>query len=125
MLKIYLHSVPHGPINNIEQTFEHPQAVARGAVVEVDVRLFLTNIFTWIAHSILQHPRAGPIKMVAPAVSYNGKKMPVTRPPPWLGQHTDEVSAHFLDTYSRTCHLCFLVNLDMQPFLRYCYDLGY
>ncbi|KZV68827.1 CAIB/BAIF family enzyme [Peniophora sp. CONT] len=65
--------VPHGPINNIEQTFEHPQALARGAVVEVD------------------HPRAGPIKMVAPAVSYNGKKMPVTRPPPWLGQHTDEV----------------------------------
>ncbi|KAF7967901.1 hypothetical protein HWV62_32575 [Athelia sp. TMB] len=29
--------VPFGPINNIEQTFNHPQAVARGAVIEVEV----------------------------------------------------------------------------------------
>lgn len=65
--------VPFGPINNIQQTFKHPQAVARGVVVEV-----------W-------HPRAGKIKLVAPAVTYNGKKMPVNRPPPWLSQHTDEI----------------------------------
>jgi succinate---hydroxymethylglutarate CoA-transferase len=30
-------SIPFGPINNIQQTFEHPQAVARGTVVEVEV----------------------------------------------------------------------------------------
>ncbi|CAE6471387.1 unnamed protein product [Rhizoctonia solani] len=65
--------VPHGPINNIEQTFEHPQAKARGVTVEVE------------------HPRAGKIKMVAPAVHYNGKRMPITRPPPYLSQHTYEV----------------------------------
>jgi len=65
--------VPFGPINNIQQTFNHPQAVARGVVVEVE------------------HPRAGKVKLVAPAVTYNGKKMPVNRPPPWLSQHTDEV----------------------------------
>ncbi|EIM85835.1 CAIB/BAIF family enzyme [Stereum hirsutum FP-91666 SS1] len=65
--------VPFGPINNIEQTFEHPQAKARNLVVEVE------------------HPRAGRIKMVGPAVSYNGKRMSVNRPPPWLAQHTDEV----------------------------------
>ncbi|CAE6434768.1 unnamed protein product [Rhizoctonia solani] len=65
--------VPHGPINNIEQTFDHPQAKARGVTVEVE------------------HPRAGKIKMVAPAVHYNGKRMPITRPPPYLSQHTDEV----------------------------------
>lgn len=29
--------------------------------------------------------------MVAPAVTYDGKRMPVRRPPPWLSQHTDEV----------------------------------
>jgi len=29
--------VPFGPINNIQETFEHPQAIARGAIVEVDV----------------------------------------------------------------------------------------
>ncbi|KAG5648406.1 hypothetical protein DXG03_004980 [Asterophora parasitica] len=65
--------VPFGPINNIKQTFEHPQAVARGVIVEVE------------------HPRAGKIKMTAPAVSYNGKKMAVRMPPPWLSEHTTEV----------------------------------
>ncbi|KAJ6584710.1 CAIB/BAIF family enzyme [Mycena capillaripes] len=65
--------VPFGPINNIQQTFAHPQAVARGVTVEVE------------------HPRAGKIKLVAPAVSYNGEKMKVRRPPPWLSEHTEEV----------------------------------
>ncbi|QRV92617.1 CaiB/baiF CoA-transferase family protein [Ceratobasidium sp. AG-Ba] len=65
--------VPHGPINNIAQTFDHPQAKARGVTVEVE------------------HPRAGKIEMVAPAVHYNGERMPVTRPPPYLSQHTVEV----------------------------------
>jgi len=65
--------VPFGPINNIQQTFAHPQAVARGVTVEVE------------------HPRAGKIKLVAPAVSYNGEKMKVRLPPPWLSEHTDEV----------------------------------
>ncbi|KAF4591169.1 hypothetical protein EYR40_009772 [Pleurotus pulmonarius] len=65
--------IPFGPINNVRQAFEHPQAKARHAAVEVD------------------HPRAGKIKVVAPAVFYDGKKMPVRRPPPWLSQHTTEV----------------------------------
>lgn len=65
--------VPHGPINNIAQTFDHPQAKARGITVEVE------------------HPRAGMVKMVAPAVHYNGERMPVIRPPPYLSQHTEEV----------------------------------
>ena len=29
--------------------------------------------------------------MVAPAVTYNGQRMPVNRPPPYFSQHTDEV----------------------------------
>ncbi|KAF7296454.1 CaiB/baiF CoA-transferase family protein C7orf10 [Mycena chlorophos] len=65
--------VPFGPINNIAQTFAHPQAVARGVTVEVE------------------HPRVGKIKMVAPAVTYNGERMKVHRPPPWLSEHTSEV----------------------------------
>ncbi|KAL4259653.1 CoA-transferase III family protein [Pleurotus pulmonarius] len=65
--------IPFGPINNVRQAFEHPQAKARHAAVEVD------------------HPRAGKIKVVAPAVFYDGKKMPVRRPPPWLSQHTTEI----------------------------------
>jgi len=65
--------IPFGPINSIRETFAHPQALARGVVQEVD------------------HPRAGKIKLVAPPVTYNGKKMPINRPPPWLSQHTTEV----------------------------------
>ncbi|KAH9847956.1 CAIB/BAIF family enzyme [Lenzites betulinus] len=65
--------VPFGPINNIEQTFAHPQVAARQMITEVE------------------HPRAGKIKLVSPAVTYNGGRMPITRPPPYLSQHTNEV----------------------------------
>ncbi|EFI27194.1 CAIB/BAIF family enzyme [Coprinopsis cinerea okayama7 len=65
--------VPFGPINNIQQTFEHPQAIARQVTVEVE------------------HGRSGKLKLVAPAVAYNGQKMPVRLPPPWLSEHTTEV----------------------------------
>lgn len=78
--------IPHGPINNIQQTFEHPQAIARGVVVEVE------------------HPRAGKIKLVGPAVAYNGKKMPVNRPPPWLSEHTDEVLSELGYDVERISH---------------------
>lgn len=49
------------------------QAQARQVMVEVD------------------HPRAGKIKLVGPPVTYNGKKMEVRMPPPWLSEHTTEV----------------------------------
>lgn len=65
--------LPFAPINNIQKTFEHPQAIARKVVVEVE------------------HPRAGKIKLAAPAIVYDGNKMDITRPPPVLGQHTLEV----------------------------------
>ena|ERR1700722_4597512 len=35
--------IPHGPINNIQQTSEHPQATAREVVIEVDVSICLIN----------------------------------------------------------------------------------
>jgi len=31
------HSVPFGPINNIAETFAHPQAIAREVVLEAEV----------------------------------------------------------------------------------------
>jgi len=39
----------------------------------------------------VEHTRAGKIKMVAPAVSYNGQKMDIRLPPPWLSEHTETV----------------------------------
>ncbi|GAA5977565.1 hypothetical protein JCM10908_005022 [Rhodotorula pacifica] len=64
---------PFAPVNNIRQSFEHPQTQAREMVKEVD------------------HPRAGKVKLVAPAIQYNGQRMEFTRPPPVLAQHTVEV----------------------------------
>lgn len=55
-----------GPINNIAQTFEHPQSVARGVVTEIE------------------HPRIGSIKLTAPAVGYAGERLKVERAPPWV-----------------------------------------
>lgn len=52
--------LPFAPINNIAQTFAHPQAKARNVVEEVD------------------HPRAGKIKLAAAAVTYNGVKPKVS-----------------------------------------------
>lgn len=65
--------IPVAPIRNIRETFEHPQSQDRGVTVDV------------------VHPRAGKIKISAPAVRYGPAKMAVNRPPPVLGQHTDEV----------------------------------
>ncbi|KAI8063180.1 CoA-transferase family III domain-containing protein [Gongronella butleri] len=64
---------PFAPINNIAQTFDHPQIKARGLVHEVD------------------HPRAGKIKMVGPPTKFSGFQPSVRLPPPTLGAHTDEV----------------------------------
>lgn len=41
-----------------------------------------------------QHPRAGKIKLVAPAVTYDGQRMEVRLPPPWLSEHTEEVGSN-------------------------------
>ncbi|KAF9165003.1 hypothetical protein BGX20_000753 [Mortierella sp. AD010] len=65
--------IPFAPINNIAQTFEHPQVIARGLVQEVE------------------HPTAGKIKLTGPAVKYSETKPSIRSPPPLLGQHTDEI----------------------------------
>ncbi|KAK0550403.1 hypothetical protein OC846_003670 [Tilletia horrida] len=64
---------PVAPIRDMKGTFQHPQTKARGMT------------------QTLKHPRAGDVQVVSPAVSYGGGKMPLSRPPPVLGQHTDEV----------------------------------
>ncbi|KAH0832207.1 CAIB/BAIF family enzyme [Lanmaoa asiatica] len=84
--------IPFGPINNIGQTFAHPQAIARESTVEIDVRVSLVQRACRAGTLFLgKHPRAGKVRMVAPPVTYNGKRMPVRRPPPWLSQHTTEI----------------------------------
>ncbi|KAG0244457.1 hypothetical protein BGW41_007749 [Actinomortierella wolfii] len=70
--------IPFAPINNIAQTFAHPQVVARQMVQEVD------------------HPKAGKIKLVGIPVKYSDSKPSVRLPPPMLGQHTHEVLRQLL-----------------------------
>lgn len=69
---------PFAPINNIQQTFEHPQIVARGLVQQVE------------------HERAGTINLVGPPVKYSDFKPTIRLPPPVLGAHTDEVLTQVL-----------------------------
>lgn len=64
---------PFAPINNIEQTFQHPQIVARGLVHEVE------------------HERAGTIKMVGPPVKFSEAETSIRLAPPLLGAHTNEI----------------------------------
>ncbi|KIL67906.1 hypothetical protein M378DRAFT_185477 [Amanita muscaria Koide BX008] len=79
--------IPYGPINNIQQTFEHPQAIARQVIAEIE------------------HARAGKIKLVAPPVSYNGEKMAVRLPPPWLSEHTETDEIIEMETFQQIIDL--------------------
>ncbi|KAJ2001525.1 hypothetical protein GGI06_005818, partial [Coemansia sp. S85] len=65
--------LPYGPVNNVAQTFAHPQVLARRVVREIE------------------HPFAGKINVVGPAVEYSESGVGVRLPPPMLGQHTELV----------------------------------
>ena len=65
--------IPAGPILDIAEAFENPVAVERHMRVEVD------------------HPSAGRISQVGAPWRLDGESTAIRRPPPVLGQHTDEV----------------------------------
>jgi crotonobetainyl-CoA:carnitine CoA-transferase CaiB-like acyl-CoA transferase len=62
-----------GAINNIAQVVEHPQVIARQALVET------------------VHPRAGRVRMVGAPVRLSETPGSVRTPAPTLGEHTDLV----------------------------------
>jgi succinate--hydroxymethylglutarate CoA-transferase len=65
--------IPFGPVNNIQDTFNHPQVLYRKTVQE------------------LVHPTVGKIKVVGPPVKFSSTKPSIRLPPPGLGQHTQEI----------------------------------
>ena len=65
--------IPMGAINSIAQVVDHPQVIARGALVET------------------AHPRAGKVKMVGAPVRLSETPGSVRTPAPMLGEHTDQV----------------------------------
>jgi formyl-CoA transferase/CoA:oxalate CoA-transferase len=67
--------VPVGPIQTVDQALADPQVLARGMVAELD------------------HPRAGPLKVVGCPVRLTRTPPRMLTAPPLLGQHTDDVLA--------------------------------
>lgn len=65
--------VPAGPINNIAQTFEHPQVKYRQMKIE------------------LPHPLSGKVPLVANPIRFSRTPVSYRTAPPTLGQHTQEV----------------------------------
>lgn len=65
--------VPAGPINNIAQTFEHPQVKYRKLKIE------------------LPHPLSGTVPLVANPIRFSRSPVSYRSAPPTLGQHTQEV----------------------------------
>ncbi|WP_460993552.1 CaiB/BaiF CoA transferase family protein, partial [Sinomonas soli] len=65
--------VPVGPIQTVDQALKDPQVLARGMVAEVE------------------HPEAGPLKVVNCPVRLTRTPAAVRTAPPLLGQHSDEI----------------------------------
>jgi crotonobetainyl-CoA:carnitine CoA-transferase CaiB-like acyl-CoA transferase len=67
--------VPAGPVNTVPAALEQPQVTAREMVVEIE------------------HPVAGPLKTLGSPIKLSAQPASIRRPPPTLGQHTDDILA--------------------------------
>jgi len=70
--------VPCGPINNLDEVFDNPQVRSRGMAID------------------MPHPAAGTVKLVRSPMRLSATPADAQRPPPLLGQHTDEVLENVL-----------------------------
>ncbi|MEO8745586.1 MAG: CoA transferase [Candidatus Dormiibacterota bacterium] len=73
LARLRQHGIPAGPILDLAEAFASPLATARDMRVEIE------------------HPAAGRITQVGAPWKIDGRSSPVRRPPPVLGQHTNEV----------------------------------
>lgn len=69
------HDVPATPVNAMDAVFEHPQLRARGM------------------HERVDHPSIGTIEMPGSPMHLSETGTAISRPPPLLGEHTEEVLA--------------------------------
>ena len=67
--------VPAGPVNTVPDALRHPQVAAREMVTQIE------------------HPVAGTLKMLGSPIKLSAQPAGIRRPPPTLGQHTDEILA--------------------------------
>ena len=61
-----------GPVNTLVDVFSDSHVLSSDILQEVE------------------HPAAGMLKMLASPILVDGERLPIRRPPPTLGQHTDE-----------------------------------
>lgn len=71
-------SIPHSPVNSIEEAFNDPQAVHRNAAVTMN------------------HPLNSNLKVVGNPTKFSETPVTYDIPPPMLGQHTEEVLSQVL-----------------------------
>ena len=71
--------IPFGAINSVDKLVEHPQVKARNAIVDID------------------HPRAGPYKLVGVPMRLSATPGAVRSPSPALGEHTSEALRELLN----------------------------
>ena len=71
--KLQAAGVPCGRINSVKQALDDPQTAARAMIESID------------------HPTIGALKMLGTPFKLNATPTSVRRPPPTLGQHTDEI----------------------------------
>ncbi len=69
--------VPCGPINDLAEAFTDPHVRSRGMTVRIP------------------HPLAGSVELVANPMKFSATPVQYRRPPPLLGEHTDEVLSEF------------------------------
>jgi len=72
-------AVPCGPVNDMEHLFADPQVKHRDMIAEVE------------------HPTIGALRLGGIPVKYSETPGSIRRPPPLLGEHTDEVLSEVLD----------------------------
>ena len=71
--------IPSGPINAIKDVFNHPQAETRELKLEIE------------------HPTAGLVGFPGFPYKFSGTPAELRRPPPLLGEHTEEVLVELLN----------------------------
>lgn len=64
--------IPCGPVNMLADVFADEHVLGSGILQNID------------------HPSAGLLRMLASPLLVDGERLPIRRPPPSLGQHTDE-----------------------------------
>jgi formyl-CoA transferase len=71
-------AIPCGPVNNMQRLFADPQVLHRSMLAEVP------------------HPTIGMLRLAGVPIKYSETPASIRRPPPLLGEHTDQILAEVL-----------------------------